>query len=42
METGIAQGQVLSEMATIAGLTSECVDDLSDRPRFFFATAKHA
>ena len=41
MEIGIAQGQVLSEMATIAGLTSECVDDLSDRPRFFFAAAKH-
>ena len=40
METGIAQGEELNKMAEIAGLTCECVEDLSKRPRFFFATLK--
>ena len=42
METGIAQSESLTAMATIAGLTCECIEDLNERPRFFFATPKHA
>jgi release factor glutamine methyltransferase len=42
METGIAQSESLTAMATIAGLTCECIEDLNERPRFFFATPSHA
>ncbi len=42
METGIAQSESLTAMATIAGLTCECIEDLNERPRFFFAAPKHA
>lgn len=42
METGIAQSESLTAMAAIAGLTCECIEDLNERPRFFFATPKHA
>ena len=42
METGIAQRESLTAMATIAGLTCECIEDLNERPRFFFAIPKHA
>ena len=42
METGIAQSESLRAMAAIAGLTCECIEDLNERPRFFFATPKHA
>ena len=42
METGIAQSESLTAMATIAGLTCECIEDLNERPRFFFATPNHA
>lgn len=37
METGIAQGHTLTSMAEKVGLRSEIVEDLSKRPRFFFA-----
>lgn len=40
METGIAQSESLTAMAVIAGLTCECIEDLNERPRFFFATPK--
>lgn len=36
METGIAQSDALTAMATEAGLSGESVEDLSERPRFFF------
>ena len=42
METGIAQSESLAAMAAIAGLTCECIEDLNERPRFFFATPKHS
>ena len=42
METGIAQSESLTAMAAIAGLTCECIEDLNERPRFFFATPKHS
>ena len=42
VETGIAQSESLTAMATIAGLTCECIEDLNERPRFFFAAPKHA
>ena len=42
METGIAQRESLTAMAAKAGLTCECIEDLNERPRFFFATPKHA
>ena len=42
METGIAQRESLTAMATISGLTCECIEDLNERPRFFFAIPKHA
>jgi len=38
METGIAQAEALSAMALKASLDGQSVDDLSGRPRFFFAT----
>ncbi len=38
VETGIAQHELLNELATAADLTSESVEDLSERPRFFFAS----
>jgi release factor glutamine methyltransferase len=37
METGIAQSEALTAMAAEAGLKGENVEDLSERPRFFFA-----
>lgn len=37
METGIGQSQQLTDLAAQAGLEGESVDDLSGRPRFFFA-----
>lgn len=40
METGIAQSESLTAMAAIAGLTCECIEDLNERPRFFFASPK--
>ena len=36
METGIAQQEELDALARAAGLTGECVEDLSGRPRFYF------
>ena len=42
METGIAQSESLTAMAAIAGLTCECIEDLNERPRFFFASPKHS
>lgn len=42
METGIAQSESLIAMAAIAGLTCECIEDLNERPRFFFASPKHS
>ena len=38
LETGIAQSEALSTMAKEAGLTGETIEDLSGRPRFFFAS----
>ena len=38
LETGIAQSEALSTMAEEAGLTGETIEDLSGRPRFFFAS----
>lgn len=38
METGIAQHGVLKELAESAGLSGESIEDLSERPRFFFAS----
>ncbi|WPJ94085.1 peptide chain release factor N(5)-glutamine methyltransferase [Coraliomargarita algicola] len=38
METGIAQSEALSEMAQLAGLQGQSIEDLSGRPRFFFAS----
>ena len=40
METGIAQSGALTALAAEAGLTGETVEDLSGRPRFFFAACK--
>jgi len=37
LETGIAQGEALRSLAEEAGLAGEVVEDLSGRPRFFFA-----
>lgn len=37
LETGIAQGEALEALATAAGLTGESLEDLSGRPRFYFA-----
>lgn len=42
IETGIAQSESLTAMAAIAGLTCECIEDLNERPRFFFASPKHS
>ena len=38
LETGIAQTAALEALATENGLQSETLEDLSQRPRFFFAT----
>jgi release factor glutamine methyltransferase len=38
METGIAQGEALAQLASDAGLSGESIEDLSGRPRFFFAS----
>lgn len=38
LETGIAQHEALTQLATDNGLTGESLEDLSGRPRFFFAT----
>jgi release factor glutamine methyltransferase len=38
METGIAQGEALVKLANDAGLRGESIEDLSGRPRFFFAS----
>ena len=38
METGIAQSEALINLASEADLSGESIEDLSDRPRFFFAT----
>ena len=38
METGIAQHDALKELAAANGLTGESLEDLSERPRFFFAS----
>lgn len=40
METGIAQSEALTAMSSEAGLIGESIDDLSGRPRFFFARAR--
>lgn len=40
LETGIAQRAVLSELALAAGLSGECCEDLSGRPRFYFAATQ--
>ena len=37
METGIAQSKALSALSKQAGLSGESLEDLSGRPRFFFA-----
>lgn len=37
METGIAQSEALTELAKEAGLSGQSIEDLSGRPRFFFA-----
>jgi release factor glutamine methyltransferase len=37
METGITQSEALIKLANDAGLSGESVEDLSGRPRFFFA-----
>jgi release factor glutamine methyltransferase len=38
LETGIGQHTALHETAQLSSLTGESLDDLSGRPRFFFAT----
>ena len=38
METGIAQQETLGQLANEAGLKSECFEDMSGRPRFFFGS----
>jgi release factor glutamine methyltransferase len=38
LETGIAQTAALEALATENGLQGETLEDLSQRPRFFFAT----
>jgi len=38
METGIAQHDALKELAAANGLTGESLEDLSEWPRFFFAS----
>lgn len=40
METGIAQHPQLEEIAAAHGLAGESVLDLSERPRFFFASSR--
>jgi release factor glutamine methyltransferase len=37
LETGIAQAEALDALAVAAGLQGECLEDLSGRPRFYFA-----
>jgi len=37
LETGIAQTEALDALAVAAGLQGECMEDLSGRPRFYFA-----
>jgi len=37
LETGIAQAEALDALAATAGLQGECIEDLSGRPRFYFA-----
>ena len=37
LETGIAQAEALDALAAMAGLQGECMEDLSGRPRFYFA-----
>lgn len=37
LETGIAQHEALTRLCTQAGLSGEGLDDLSGRPRFYFA-----
>ncbi|NCG08682.1 MAG: peptide chain release factor N(5)-glutamine methyltransferase, partial [Verrucomicrobia bacterium] len=37
LETGIAQGDALHTLAKENGLQGEVLEDLSQRPRFFFA-----
>jgi release factor glutamine methyltransferase len=37
VETGIAQAEALNTLAETAGLQGECIEDLSGRPRFYFA-----
>jgi release factor glutamine methyltransferase len=38
METGIAQSEALAAMAAKASLNGESIEDLSGRPRFYFAS----
>ena len=40
METGIAQHDLLKELCEANTLTGESVEDLSERPRFFFARSR--
>lgn len=40
METGIAQREALNDLSKQAGLSGESLEDLSGRPRFFFAKRK--
>ena len=42
LETGIAQGEALHALARENGLSGEVLEDLSQRPRFFFAQAASA
>jgi release factor glutamine methyltransferase len=37
LETGIAQAEALDALCEAAGLQGECIEDLSGRPRFYFA-----
>ena len=37
LETGIAQADALDALCEAAGLQGECIEDLSGRPRFYFA-----
>ncbi len=37
LETGIAQTEALDALCEAAGLQGECIEDLSGRPRFYFA-----
>jgi hypothetical protein len=37
LETGIAQTEALDALAAAAGLQGKCMEDLSGRPRFYFA-----